>query len=472
VSFTESANILRELCKKDLVKGTDIIDAPHRFFEAHRILARHATAAGPGFWVRFTVHYNLFAGTILAVGNDEQVAQLARYQDEGLLGCFALTEKLAGVQSGLVVRTTAVWDQENGRFVLHTPDEGARKNWISQGFTADKAVVIADLTVNNERVGPHAFVMDFRRDGELVAGISVDDMGTKTAGNDLDNAWIHFDNVEVDRDAMLSKYANINERGEYELIHKDVRPFDMIGQRLYTGRICVAQAALEYRRRLFEQTKEYANNKKIFSFKGERVLADIPQLSAIFRENDESMKRIDQFVKSCELKLSDSIRSGSPPSNELVEAIATCKVKAVEESIDTCFRLKNEVGSFALMGESGFGNMDFLQACKFAEGDSRILMQKLARDRLKQFAAAAKRNPLKTMFGAVEGFSDDEKRLCKTLGKSMGAAIKAGVDKQRAWDDEWETVYELANAVIERVLMTHDTHASASESSSNVDKAA
>ena len=27
--------------------------------------------------------------------------------------------------------------------------------------------------------------------------------------------------------------------------------------------------------------------------------------------------------------------------------------------------------------------MDFLQCCKFAEGDSRILMQKMARDKLK-----------------------------------------------------------------------------------------
>lgn len=29
---------------------------------------------------------------------------------------------------------------------------------------------------------------------------------------------------------------------------------------------------------------------------------------------------------------------------------------------------------------SGFDQMDFLQCCKFAEGDSRILMLKMARD--------------------------------------------------------------------------------------------
>ena len=327
ISFTESADRLREICRADLVKGTDIRDDPARFFEAHRILARHATNHGPGFWVRFTVHYNLFAGTILAVGTDEQVARLADYQRDGLLGCFALTEKLAGVQSGLVVQTTAEWNEEKQKFVLNTPHEGARKNWISQGFTADKAVVVADLTVGQERLGPHAFVMDFRQKGELCPGISVDDMGRKTVGNDLDNAWIHFDHVELDKSAMLSKYARITEDNKYELLFQGVRPFDMIGQRLYTGRIAVSQAALEYRRQLFKQTKAYSDNKQIFSFKGSRVLSDIPQLAAIYEENEQKMSAIDAFVGTCETQLSDSIKSGKPPSTKLVEAIATCKVR-------------------------------------------------------------------------------------------------------------------------------------------------
>jgi acyl-CoA oxidase len=329
MSFTESANHLRDICKTDLVKGTDIQDAPERFFEAHRILARHATNHGPGFWVRFTVHYNLFAGTILAVGNDDQVARLADYQKDGVLGCFALTEKLAGVQSGLVVQTMVEWNENKHKFILHTPNEGARKNWISQGFTADKAVVVADLTVNKERLGPHAFVMDFRnKDGELVPGVSVDDMGRKTVGNDLDNAWINFDQVELDKSALLNKYAHITEDNNYELLYEGVRPFDMIGQRLYTGRIAVSQAALEYRRQLFKQTKEYSDNKGLFSFSESRVLSNIPQLSAIYEENEKKMHKIDTFVKSCERMLSDCIKNGTLPSTGLVEAIATCKVRS------------------------------------------------------------------------------------------------------------------------------------------------
>jgi hypothetical protein len=34
--------------------------------------------------------------------------------------------------AGLIVNTTADWDAAQQGFVLHTPDDGAVKNWISQ----------------------------------------------------------------------------------------------------------------------------------------------------------------------------------------------------------------------------------------------------------------------------------------------------------------------------------------------------
>ena len=145
-SFEDSAAGLRALIKTGLLRHTDLRDRPERFFKAHRLLARHAVQQGPGFWIRFTVHYNLCFGTVLAVGSDEQIAALDDVEATGQLGCFALTEKLAGVQSGLIVQTKAVFDEGTDCFVLSNVGEtdGAYKNWISQGFVADKAVVLAD----------------------------------------------------------------------------------------------------------------------------------------------------------------------------------------------------------------------------------------------------------------------------------------------------------------------------------------
>jgi hypothetical protein len=159
-----SAAQLRNILKRGLLKFTDLRDEPARFFEAHRQIAARSTELGPGFFIRFTVQYNLFAGTILGCAGEDQLSILDDMQARGQLGCFALTEKFAGVNSGLVVETEIEWHADRRVFVLNTPSDGARKNWISQGFVADKAVVIANLTVGGQRVGPHAFTMDFRND--------------------------------------------------------------------------------------------------------------------------------------------------------------------------------------------------------------------------------------------------------------------------------------------------------------------
>ena len=92
--------------------------------------------------------------------------------------------------------------------------------------------------------------MDLRRDGALVDGVSVGDMGVKTTGNDLDNAWIAFDSVRVPRTALLSAHAQVDSAGGYALTTAGIAPFEMIGQRLYTGRVAVAQAALSFRRQV------------------------------------------------------------------------------------------------------------------------------------------------------------------------------------------------------------------------------
>ncbi len=67
-SHEEAAFRMRNLVKSRLLRHTDVRDAPERFLAAHRVLAELSTQLGPGFWIRFTVHYNLFAGTVTALG--------------------------------------------------------------------------------------------------------------------------------------------------------------------------------------------------------------------------------------------------------------------------------------------------------------------------------------------------------------------------------------------------------------------
>ena len=81
---------------------------------------------------------------------------------------------------------------------------------------ADKAVVIADMIVGGQSAGPHGFVMDFRVGGKLVEGVTIGDMGMKSVGNDLDNAWIAFEGVKLPKTALLNRYTDIDAAGKFE----------------------------------------------------------------------------------------------------------------------------------------------------------------------------------------------------------------------------------------------------------------
>jgi acyl-CoA oxidase len=61
-------------------------------------------------------------------------------------------------------------------------------HWILQGVSADEAVCIANLIVDGNSHGPHAFVMKLRDvwTNELVPGVGIGDMYGKAIGNDLD----------------------------------------------------------------------------------------------------------------------------------------------------------------------------------------------------------------------------------------------------------------------------------------------
>lgn len=81
---------------------------------------------------RFTVQYNLYAGSIIALGNDTQKQRLYDTQETGDLGCFAFTEIGAGVLSGAGVETTAEYDAIRKVFVINSPTHTSHKTWISQ----------------------------------------------------------------------------------------------------------------------------------------------------------------------------------------------------------------------------------------------------------------------------------------------------------------------------------------------------
>uniref|UniRef100_A0A7R9T8Y4 Acyl-coenzyme A oxidase n=1 Tax=Prasinoderma coloniale TaxID=156133 RepID=A0A7R9T8Y4_9VIRI len=449
-----STRLLQDVIRSGLLRLTDVRDNPERFFLAHRIIAQAISDYAPGFWVRFTVHYNLCFGTVVALGEERHLAELEAMERAGDVGCFGLTERHAGVNSGLVVETLARYDAASDSFVISSPADGACKNWISSGLQANKACVVADLIMpDGTSRGAHAFLVPLRErvGGALLPGVSMGDMGVKTIANDLDNAWIRFTELRVPHSALLSRYGDVVD-GAYVQKKAGVKNFQMIGQRLFSGRVCVAQAAMIFSRKIFDGARRYADGKLCWSPDGSSPpLSDLPQLRSLFAEGQATLDGLDDFIGRAEAALCDVLRRDAIPSLELQQAIAVGKVACVERCISLLVRLKQDMGSYSLMAESGFQRADFLQMCKFAEGDSRILSQKMARDRMTDFAKG--RTP-------AGGSSEAEEVLCAQLAAALAAAEGGRGGRAAAWNASWRTVYRLADAIQDRFLATWDARAS------------
>ncbi|CAE7036724.1 Stard9, partial [Symbiodinium natans] len=255
------------------------------FFASHRVMARQECLSCC-LGIRMTVHYNLFCGTILALGSDEQRCWLQDAQSAGLLGCFMLTETGAGVLSGLVVETVAKWvwldDEGRGGFELHTPTPSAEKTWISQGLAADYGLVVAQLVTDQRSLGAHVFLVDMRS-----AGISRECMGEKTTFNALDNARVSFNHVQLPATALLSKLCNVQSRWsgqswEAEYVFAGSRPptFIQIAQRLLSGRMCISDSAITYLEGVLGVTKNYAEGRLVWVDKERKMpLADLPYMA-------------------------------------------------------------------------------------------------------------------------------------------------------------------------------------------------
>jgi hypothetical protein len=131
-------------------------------------------------------------------------------------GCFAMTE--AGHGSDVQqLRTTATYDPASGEFVVDTPDDEARKEYIGNAACHGRlAAVFAQLVVAGEQHGVHCLVVELRDErGAVREGVRIEDCGEKMGLNGVDNGRIWFDHMRVPREALLNRYGDVDADGVY-----------------------------------------------------------------------------------------------------------------------------------------------------------------------------------------------------------------------------------------------------------------
>jgi acyl-CoA oxidase len=197
--------------------------------------------------VKFGVQFGLWGGAIHQLGtrthHERYLSQTATLE---LPGAFAMTETGHGsnVQH---LETTATYDPPAQEFVIHTPVEQARKEFIGNAARDGRvAVVFAQLIVGGESHGVHALVVPLRdENGSLHPGVRIEDGGHKMGLNGVDNGLIWFDHVRVPRDALLNRFADVSAEGAYSspIENPNKRFFTTIGT-LVQGRVCVSGASI------------------------------------------------------------------------------------------------------------------------------------------------------------------------------------------------------------------------------------
>ncbi|KNC76209.1 hypothetical protein SARC_11278 [Sphaeroforma arctica JP610] len=193
-------------------------------------------------------------------------------------------------------------------------------------------------------------------------------------------------------------------------------------------------------------TEKYANTKICNGLAGETTLAQMPQLKACFEESYRQLDRMIAFTAAVEDRLNVHLRHGTIPDADLVEKLAVCKIKCIDVATQRVHALRQEVGSYALMWDTGFELVDMLLTCKFAEGDSRILQQKLARDRLKR----VQKGGVGGMVGDVFSTNSAEAIAAISLARKLAPAGRDLQKMAAALDVNWRELYGLSDMICER----------------------
>ncbi|MFT5680949.1 MAG: acyl-CoA oxidase [Myxococcota bacterium] len=340
--------------------------------------------------VKFGVQFGLFGCSILFLGSEEQKHRyLADIFALRLPGCFAMTERAHG-SNVRDLETTATYDDGRDGFVIDTPHPLAGKEWIGNAAEhGHMATVFAQLSVGGVEHGVHAFLVPIRRpDGSPAPRVRIADCGHKMGLNGVDNGRLWFDRVFVPRDSLLSRFATIDEAGQYHspIASPGRRFFTMLGA-LVGGRVSVAAASVNVAASALTIAIRYSARRRQFGPEGgpevpilrypTHRLRLLPRLAATYALHFAAEDLTTRYAKAVEedgdMREVEALAAG-------IKAIASWHATdTVQTSRECC-------------GGQGYAAINRFAALKadsdvFStfEGDNIVLMQLVAKAVLGQF---------------------------------------------------------------------------------------
>jgi acyl-CoA oxidase len=346
--------------------------------------------------VKCGVQFGLFGGAVLHLGTERHhKAYLPGVISAELPGCFAMTETGHGsdVQR---LGTTAIYDPDTDEFVVNTPDDASRKDYIGNAAMHGRlAAVFAQLIVGGEGHGVHCLVVPLRDEQcNTLPGIRIEDCGEKLGLEGVDNGRIWFDEVRVPRDALLNRYADVDEHGTYTspIENPNRRFFTMLGT-LIQGRVSVGGASITASKLALTTAIRYACERRQFGPPGsedEALLIDyrahqrrlLPLLAKTYALH---------FVQEtlvAELHRVFSGESSDRDRRKLEGLAAGVKAAATWHATHTIQTCREACGGAGYLAENRFASLKAdTDVFTTFEGDNTVLLQLVAKGLLTDYSA-------------------------------------------------------------------------------------
>lgn len=437
--------------------------------------------------IKFGVQFGLWGMSVYFLGTEKHHNKYLK--DIGSLelpGCFAMTETNHG-SNVKGIETTATYDHTTKTFIIHTPNEFARKEYIGNAaLHGQMATVFAKLKLDSKDYGVSAFVVPLRdKGGKLEKGVTIQDCGRKMGLNGVDNGIIYFDNVVIPKENMLDKFACVNDEGQFiSPISSDNRRFFTMLGTLVGGRIGIPRSGVAACKSGLTIAVRYGDQRRQFGPEGG---SEIPILNYRIHQRRLMPLLAKTYALHFSLQyLTERFLKRTEEEMQEIEALAAgLKAYATWHTTSTLQECRECCGGKGYLSENRIDALkNDTDIYTTFEGDNMVLMQLVAKSRLTEFrqefsdmnvftilnyvaeqvkTSITEINPLivrntnedhlKDSSFQLNAFKYRERNILRSAAKRLKRHIDEGMDSFDAFNVCQHHLVEVAFAYVERIVL-------------------